>query len=133
MSSSIPAGAVYHPTLHPEGVINLSTAENTLLTVDIIPVSLHDSFITEMLKVQLLREAEVQEQHLKYRTTLLRSGVSQLADLLPRYVNRSKPIREVTRKNSVTGPGVGSLLAQLIWAICEEGDGVLMTTVSSMT
>jgi hypothetical protein len=32
----------------------------------------------------------------------------------------------------VTGPGVGALLAQLIWTICGEGDGVLMTTVSSL-
>jgi hypothetical protein len=44
-------------------------------------------------------------------------------------VNRSNPIREVKSGNSVTGPGVGALLAQLIWAICEEGEGVLMTTV----
>jgi hypothetical protein len=81
------------------------------------------------LKIQLLQQGDIQEQHLKYRTTLLRSGVSQLADLLPRYINRSRPIREVSRKNSVTGPGVGALLAQLMWAICEEGEGVLMTTV----
>jgi len=81
---------------------------------------------------QILHGAELEEQHLKYRTTLLRSGVTQLADLLPRYVNRSNPVREVTRGNSVTGPGVGALLAQLIWAICEEGEGVLMTTVRTL-
>jgi hypothetical protein len=55
-----------------------------------------------------------------------------LADLLPRYINRSNPIRDVTRGNSVTGPGVGALLAQLIWAICEEGEGVLITTVRTL-
>lgn len=71
----------------------------------------------------------MEEQHLKYRTTLVRSGVPQLADILPRYLNRSKPDRPVTRNNSVTGPGVGALLAQLIWAICDEGDGVLIATV----
>lgn len=86
-----------------------------------------------MLNGKILREAEMVEPHLKYRTTLLRSGVNQLADLLPRYVNRSNPIRKVTRENSVTGPGVGALMAQLIWAICVEGDGVLMTTVSVCT
>jgi hypothetical protein len=80
--------------------------------------------------LQLLQNVEIQEQHLKYRTTLVRSGVTQLADLLPRYINRFKPVREVTRDNSVTGPGVGALLSQLIWVICGEGDGVLMTTVS---
>ena len=81
---------------------------------------------------QILYEAQLEEQHLKYRTTLLRSGVTQLADLLPRYVNRSNPVRDVTRGNSITGPGVGALLAQLIWAICEEGEGVLMTTVRTL-
>lgn len=30
----------------------------------------------------------------------------------------------------MTGPGVGALLAQLIWVTCGEGDGVLVTTVS---
>ena len=59
----------------------------------------------------------------------MRSGVTQLADLLPRYVNRSNPVRPVTRNNSVTGPGVGALLAQLIWAVCGPGDGVLIPTV----
>jgi aspartate/methionine/tyrosine aminotransferase len=82
--------------------------------------------------VQILQQTELEEQHLKYRTTLLRSGVTQLAELLARYVNRSNPVREVNRGNSVTGPGVGALLAQLIWAICEEGEGVLMTTVRTL-
>jgi hypothetical protein len=38
-NSPIPTGAWYHPTLHPNGVINMSAAENSLLTEDIIPVS----------------------------------------------------------------------------------------------
>jgi len=38
-NSPVPTGAWYHPTLHPDGVINMSTAENTLLTEEIIPVS----------------------------------------------------------------------------------------------
>jgi hypothetical protein len=45
-NSPIPTGAWYHPTLHPDGVINMSTAENTLLTKEIIPVSsLHSRMI----------------------------------------------------------------------------------------
>lgn len=80
-------------------------------------------------QIQLLRDAEVEEQHLKYRTTLVRSGVEQLTDLLPRYLNRSNPMRPITRDNSITGPGVGALLAQLVWALCGEGEGVLMATV----
>lgn len=30
----------------------------------------------------------------------------------------------------MAGPGVGALLAQLVWALCAEGEGVLMATVS---
>ena len=41
-NSPVSTGAWYHPTLHPDGVINMSTAENTLLTEEIILVgSLH--------------------------------------------------------------------------------------------
>jgi hypothetical protein len=46
INSPVPTGAWYHPTLHPDGVINMSTAENTLLTEEIIPVSsLHSQII----------------------------------------------------------------------------------------
>jgi hypothetical protein len=45
-NSPIPTGAWYHPVLHPDGVINMSTAENTLLTEEVIPVSsLHSQII----------------------------------------------------------------------------------------
>ena len=37
-----PTGPYYDPELHPEGTINLSTAENSLLTEQIIPVSQSD-------------------------------------------------------------------------------------------
>jgi hypothetical protein len=35
-----------------------------------------------------------------------------------------------TGENSVAGPGIGALLAQLIWAIADEGAGVLLSAVS---
>lgn len=35
-----------------------------------------------------------------------------------------------TGQNSVASPGIGALLAQLIWALADEGAGVLLTTVS---
>jgi hypothetical protein len=34
-------------------------------------------------------------------------------------------------ENSVTGPGIGALLAQLVWALAGEGEGVLMSVVRS--
>ncbi|ORY26710.1 pyridoxal phosphate-dependent transferase [Naematelia encephala] len=107
-----PSGPYYDPELHPQGVINLSTAENSLLSHKILPI---------------LNEQSIKSQHLRYRVTLLRSSTPQLADLLPTYVNYRKPVRPVTRANSVAGPGVGSLLAQLFWAICEPGEGVLLS------
>jgi aspartate/methionine/tyrosine aminotransferase len=55
--------------------------------------------------------------------------VPQLADLLPRYVNMVNPVRPITRENSVPGPGIGALLANLIWTLCDEGDGVLLSAV----
>ena len=80
--------------------------------------------------MQLLNEGDIRSQHLKYRSTLQRSSLPQLEDLLPAYVNLSNPVRPVTRLNSVCGPGVGALLAHLIWTLCDEGDGALLSTVS---
>ncbi|WVW86745.1 hypothetical protein I302_108799 [Kwoniella bestiolae CBS 10118] len=108
-----PTGPYYDQMLHPEGVINLSTAENSLLIQEVIPI---------------LQTSKIHAQHLKYRATLTRSSLPQLEDLLPSYFNLRNPIKKVTRENSVTGPGVGALLASVIWGLCEAGDGVLLST-----
>lgn len=50
---------------------------------------------------------------------------------MPRFLNRTlKPRIPVTDKNMVVGPGLSVLMAHLLWHICNEGDGVVMTTVS---
>ena len=70
-------------------------------------------------------------QHLKYRNTLLASSVPHLDDLLVQYANDwYEPNSPVTRETSVTGPGLGALLASLCWALLEVGEGVLLSTVS---
>ncbi|WWC92987.1 uncharacterized protein L201_007951 [Kwoniella dendrophila CBS 6074] len=51
-----PKGAYHDPIIHPEGVINLSTAENSLLSDDVIPI---------------LESANLKTQHFKYRSTLI--------------------------------------------------------------
>lgn len=51
--------------------------------------------------------------------------------MLPRFLNSSlKPRISVTAEHTVTGPGLGALIAQFMWSVCDEGDGVLMTAVS---
>ncbi|KAJ7281046.1 pyridoxal phosphate-dependent transferase [Mycena rebaudengoi] len=109
-----PPGAFYDPELYPEGIINLSIAENSLLSDRLLgylsqPITLHT-------------------QHLRYRATLLKSTLPTVEDLLPQYINdHFKPRLQVSRENSVSGPGLGALIAQLTWALVGEGEGVLMS------
>jgi 1-aminocyclopropane-1-carboxylate synthase len=54
-----------------------------------------------------------------------------MVDAIPRYLNRYlKPRKPITPQQTVVGPGLGAILAHLLWHICDEGDGVLLTTVS---
>ncbi|KAJ6562238.1 pyridoxal phosphate-dependent transferase [Mycena capillaripes] len=109
-----PSGPYYDPELYPDGVINLSTAENSLLS--------------ERLIEHLSRPLTIYPQHLKYRYTLLKTTLPTVEDLLPQYINdHFNPLVHVTRQNSVAGPGIGAVLAQLIWALADEGAGVLLT------
>ncbi|KAJ7488130.1 PLP-dependent transferase [Mycena latifolia] len=109
-----PAGPFYDPEIYPDGVINLSTAENSLLTGRLIE--------------HLSRPIVIHPQHLKYRNTLIKTTLPTVEDLLPQYVNDYfNPLVLVTRENSVAGPGIGSILAQLIWALTDEGAGVLLS------
>lgn len=90
---------------------------------------------------------ELTENHLKYRTfhssfcftihvtpdlgaalTLGQDPSTKTA--LPRFLNRTlRPRIPITPSHTVIGPGIGAILAQLIWHLCDEGDGVLMTAV----
>ncbi|KAF7375468.1 PLP-dependent transferase [Mycena sanguinolenta] len=109
-----PAGPYYEPDLYPDGVINLSTAENSLLSDRLIE--------------NFSRPLTIYSPHLKYRNTLIKMTLPTVEDLLPQYVNDNfQPLVPVTRENSVAGPGIGALLAQLIWAIADEGAGVLLS------
>lgn len=50
---------------------------------------------------------------------------------LPFYINDyAKPVVPITPEHIAIGPGLGSIIAQFMWAVCDEGDGVLLTTVS---
>ncbi|KAJ7058478.1 PLP-dependent transferase [Mycena amicta] len=110
-----PPGPFYDAELYPNGIINLSIAENSLLSERLI----------EHLSRPL---TALRAQHLRYRATLIKTDLPTVEDLLPEYVNdHFNPRVRITRENSVAGPGIGACLAQLVWALAGEGDGVLMS------
>ncbi|KAH7103114.1 PLP-dependent transferase [Auriculariales sp. MPI-PUGE-AT-0066] len=112
---SSPPGAWYDPQSNPTGIINLSTAENSILSEDLLE--------------DIQSRLQLTPHHLKYRAALLRSSVNTTVDALPVFLNKSlRPVHPITADIVVPGPGIGAILAQLIWALCDEGDGVLLTT-----
>ncbi|KAJ7116939.1 PLP-dependent transferase [Mycena epipterygia] len=109
-----PSGPFYDSALYPDGVINLSTAENSLLSDRLIE--------------HLSHPITIHPQHLKYRATLLKTDLPTVEDLLPEYINEYfSPLVQITTRNSVAGPCIGAVLAQLIWALADEGAGVLLS------
>ncbi|KAJ7641054.1 PLP-dependent transferase [Roridomyces roridus] len=110
-----PPGPFHDPELYPDSCINLSIAENSLLSPRLIE---HFSRPITTLRTQ----------HLRYRATLIKSTLPTVEDLLPQYINdHIHPRVPVTRDNSVAGPGIGAVLAQAVWALAGEGEGVLMS------
>ncbi|KAJ6480525.1 PLP-dependent transferase [Mycena vitilis] len=110
-----PPGPFYDPELYPHGTINLSIAENSLLSDRLI-----EHFSQPI--------TTLHTQHLRYRATLIKTDLPTVEDLLPQYINdHFHPRVQITRENSVTGPGIGALLAQLVWALAGEGEGILMS------
>ncbi|KAG9124277.1 hypothetical protein FRC07_012158 [Ceratobasidium sp. 392] len=108
-------GELYHKEKNPSGIIKLATAENSLLT-------------TELLKY-FNANFELTPSHLKYRWTLLNGYERSVKQALPEYFNAHFKARmDILSNHCVHGDGIGSLLAQVIWALCEPGDGVLMAT-----
>ncbi|KAJ7144113.1 pyridoxal phosphate-dependent transferase [Mycena epipterygia] len=110
-----PPRPFYDPELYPDGVINLSIAENSLLSERLL-----EHFARPL--------TTLRTQHLRYRATLLKTELPTVEDLIPQYINdHFRPRVPVTRDNCVTGPGIGAVLAQLVWAVVGEGEGVLMS------
>ncbi|KAG8721141.1 hypothetical protein FRC08_015439 [Ceratobasidium sp. 394] len=108
-------GELYDKEKNPDGIIKLSTAENSLLTKELL-----EYFNTHF---------ELTPAHLKYRWTLQNSYEKSTRQVLPTYFNAFfNPRIKVLPEHCVHGDGIGSLLAQVFWALCEPGDGVLMAT-----
>jgi len=108
----------YDEKLNPDGLISLATAENSLLSEEL------SEFMNTHCHITL--------NHLKYRSSITNGFVKSTIEALPLYINDyAKPISPVIPEQTVIGPGLGSIIAQFMWTVCDEGDGVLLTTVST--
>ncbi|KII84197.1 hypothetical protein PLICRDRAFT_374244 [Plicaturopsis crispa FD-325 SS-3] len=109
-------GKRYDKHLNPNGIINMATAENSLMSTELL----------EYMHSHLLLTPD----HLKYRVAITNGVVDSTEKALPLYINEyAHPVISVTPEHCVPGPGIGALFAQVIWALCNDGDGVLIATV----
>ncbi|KAH7927176.1 PLP-dependent transferase [Leucogyrophana mollusca] len=108
-------GKYYDAEHNPEGVINMATAENSLMTPELLQ-HIHSHF-------------HLDPVHLKYRVSLLSGFYPNTEQALRTYINETFHPRElITSDQIVPGPGLGALYAQFIWHTCDEGEGVVITT-----
>ncbi|KAH8829302.1 PLP-dependent transferase [Flagelloscypha sp. PMI_526] len=105
----------YDPITNPDGLIaGLTVAENNLLGHELVQyINAHFRITTD---------------HLKYRPALINSSKLNITTSIPKFFNRSlKPLTPILIEHVISGPGVGAMLSHLLWAICDPGDGVLLT------
>ncbi|KDN42440.1 hypothetical protein RSAG8_06757, partial [Rhizoctonia solani AG-8 WAC10335] len=108
---------LYDKYLSPDGVIKLASAENSLLNTELL-----EYFNTHF---------KLTPSHLKYRSSLVDGYENSTEDVLPPYYTTYfKPRVPIKPEHCVHADGIGSLLAQIFWALCGDEDGVLMATVS---
>ncbi|KAF9051098.1 PLP-dependent transferase [Hymenopellis radicata] len=106
----------YDSKTNPSGLINLGTAENSLLSNELLDY-MHNHF-------------HMTVAHLKYRSALthVASTIPSTKQAVPRFLNKTlKPLVPITPDHCVVGPGIGAVFAHLLWHLCDEGEGVLMT------
>ncbi|CAE6487150.1 unnamed protein product [Rhizoctonia solani] len=107
--------SLYDQSLNPDGIIKLATAENSLLNTELL-----EYFNTHF---------RLTPSHLKYRPSLVDGYENSTKDVLPPYYTTYfKPRTPIKPEHCVHADGIGSLLAQIFWALCGTGDGVLMAT-----
>ncbi|KAH7333013.1 pyridoxal phosphate-dependent transferase [Rhizoctonia solani] len=107
--------SLYDKSLRPDGIIKIATAENSLLNTELL-----EYFNTHF---------KLTPSHLKYRSSLVDGYVNSTEDVLPPYYTTYfKPRVPIKAEHCVHADGIGSLLAQVFWALCGAGDGVLMAT-----
>ena len=102
----------YEPLSNPEGIISLGIAENTPMYHDLA------SFLDENLKItsNLLGYGAVNP------------GPPGLMDSLLKFYNGNpwNPVHEVVKEQVYFTAGCTSLLDQMFWCLCDEGEGILI-------
>ena len=102
----------YDKNHNPGGIINLGTAENRMV-YDIVQEKLNEIDISEM-----------PEEYTHYCKL---SGTDQFRDKLSKFFNHyMKPTEEIDREDIYVTNGCGTVLEALGYAICNEGDGILI-------
>ncbi|CAE6375592.1 1-aminocyclopropane-1-carboxylate synthase, and related proteins [Rhizoctonia solani AG-1 IB] len=108
-------GTFYDPEENPQGVISLWYSENSLMTAEIIKyMNTHFHLLPE---------------HLMYRWRLSHGTIPSTFQALPEFFNAYfEPLIPVKRNHCVHGNSLSSVFAQFVAAVCNPGDGVLMSS-----
>ncbi|EIW83723.1 PLP-dependent transferase [Coniophora puteana RWD-64-598 SS2] len=116
----------YDPVHNRDGMIVMGVAENQLMTEDF------NNYIKQHFALE--------KDHFRYREflrctnlTLQRGFVTNTDQALPLYINDTfSPLEPVTSENSVVGPGVGTLITEFFWQICDVGELALVTALNAV-
>ncbi|KAF8601104.1 PLP-dependent transferase [Ceratobasidium sp. AG-I] len=109
-------GTFYDKEKNPNGTISLWYSENSLMSTELLEFFNSHCHLTD--------------NHLKYRWRLNHGSQPSTIQAFPDYFNAYfEPLVPVQREHSVHGNSVSALFAHFIDAVCNAGDGVLMSTV----
>ncbi|KAF2006628.1 aminotransferase [Amniculicola lignicola CBS 123094] len=102
---------LWHPELNPDGYISLGVAENDLM---------HDE-LSAFINAKPLADSRA----LTYGDGP--SGSVPLRSAIASFLNEKlSPVKTLERDDLVVTNGVTSAIEQVAWALCDEGDGVLL-------
>ncbi|KAF3906042.1 hypothetical protein ABW21_db0206590 [Orbilia brochopaga] len=101
----------YNEQTNPHGIINLAIAEN--------------SFMQKVVYDYLNENLRLEAKQLGYGDGP--NGSARLRRNLSKFVNTYfYPVEAVKPEQIVASSGVSGIMDQLVWALCNEGDGILV-------
>ncbi|KAK6529516.1 hypothetical protein TWF281_008687 [Arthrobotrys megalospora] len=104
-------GNTYNERTNPNGIINLAIAENSLMQKTVA------DFLNDNLRLET--------KNLTYGDGT--TGSYRLKNNLARFVNNYfHPIEDVNPSEIIVSSGVSGIMDQLVWTLCNEGDGILV-------
>lgn len=101
----------YDPITNPTGIINLGVAENKLL---------HNELVTKLNQCHQIHHHTMNYGQCPHGSPSLRN---HLSNLFNRYFN---PRKQVSSDHITVHNGVNPLLCNLLYTICDDGDGVII-------